>query len=376
MAAAKEKEEKVPSRPRKVGPYRILGELGKGGMAQVYRGLHETLQREVAVKELLPHAAADKDALSRFRREALALASFRHQNIVTVYDLVEKTGSQFLILEFVDGPTLQELLRDGPLPPLVAAVVGAQLASALEHAHFHRIIHRDLKPANVMLTRTGEVKLMDFGIARDEDLGPLTKTGMAVGTPSYMSPEQVTGSPLDARTDIYSLGVVLYECLAGERAFTAATPGEVFARVRDGRFKALPRVAPHVPSALAKIVRRAMQTNPNNRYFDASELRRDLEQYLSSHLKVSPNSLLIAFLRHKNKISESEALARLTARELDLGKVFDVPVTSSASVDIPLEVDRRSGLRWFTALLLLGAIAAAVWFHPLWLPRVLPLLHR
>jgi serine/threonine-protein kinase len=138
---------------------------------------------------------------------------------------VEKGGTPFLILEFVDGPTLQDLLKQGPLPPVVVAVVGAQLAAALEHAHFHRIIHRDLKPANVMLTRTGEVKLMDFGIARDEEQAALTKTGMAVGTPAYMSPEQVTGSSLDQRTDVYSLGVLLYECLAGVRAFSGQAGG-------------------------------------------------------------------------------------------------------------------------------------------------------
>jgi serine/threonine protein kinase len=183
--ARKEKEsgDEVKTRHRKVGPYRILGPLGKGGMAQVFRGLHEALQREVAIKELLPEGAANKDTLSRFRREALALASMRHQNVVAVYDLVDKAGAQFLILELVDGPTLHELLRDAPLPPMVAAVVGAQMCAALEHAHFHRIIHRDLKPANVMLGRVGEVKLMDFGIARDEDLGRLTQTGMASERP-------------------------------------------------------------------------------------------------------------------------------------------------------------------------------------------------
>lgn len=376
-ATAKEKEkDEKPTRHRKVGPYRILGELGKGGMALVYRGLHETLQREVAVKELLPHASADKDTLSRFRREALALASFRHQNIVTVYDLVEKTGSQFLILEYVDGPTLLELVKDGPVPSLVGAVIGAQLASALEHAHFHRIIHRDLKPANVMLTRTGEVKLMDFGIARDEDLGPLTKTGMAVGTPSYMSPEQVTGSPLDSRTDIYSLGVLLYECLSGQRAFGGQSAGEVFARVRDGKFKPLPKAAPGVPAPLARIVKRAMQTKPENRYFDVSEMRRELEAYVARELKISSAGLLMAYLRHKNRISESEALARLTARELDMAKMFESQAAASVEVEVDFEVPRRSGVRWLVGFVLLSGIGAAAWFHPLWLPRVLALLQQ
>src|SRR5262249_39643382 len=156
-----------------------LGELGRGGMARVYRGLHEALQREVALKELLPDVR-DQEAISRFRREALALAGFRHQHIVTLYDLVEKNDSLFMVMEYVDGPTLAELLRGGPLPAEIAAVMGLQLSQALEHAHFRRIIHRDLKPANVMVTRTGEVKLMDFGVAKDEQLEALTREGMAV----------------------------------------------------------------------------------------------------------------------------------------------------------------------------------------------------
>src|SRR5690606_37639444 len=144
----------TPTRHRKVGAYRILGELGRGGMACVYHGLHEGLQREVALKELISQSR-DAEALSRFRREALALAGFRHQNIVTLYDLVEKGDSLFMVLEHVDGGTLRELLQTGPLPPQVAAVIGLQLADALNHAHFRRIVHRDLKPANVMLTRAG-----------------------------------------------------------------------------------------------------------------------------------------------------------------------------------------------------------------------------
>jgi serine/threonine-protein kinase len=211
--SAKEKEY-VPKH-KKVGPYRVRQVLGRGGMAVVYAGLHEQLQREVAIKELLPLARHDPEGMSRFRREALALAAFRHQGIVTLYDLIEKNDALFMILERVDGPTLQELMADGPLPPEVAAVVGAKVAAALEHAHFNRIIHRDIKPSNVMFTKSGEVKLMDFGIAKDIGLEALTRQGMAIGTPSYMSPEQVAGKKIDHRTDLYSLGAMLYEALAG-----------------------------------------------------------------------------------------------------------------------------------------------------------------
>jgi serine/threonine protein kinase len=333
-------------RHKRIGDCRVLGELGRGGMAQVYRAVHEPLQREVAIKELLPESVKDKEALSRFRREALALAAFHHQNIVTLYDLLEKNDTLFMVMEYVDGPTLAELIKDGPLPPDVTAVIGARLAGALDHAHFNRIIHRDLKPANVMITKAGEVKLMDFGIAKDEDLEALTRQGVAVGTPSYMSPEQVTGQALDPRTDLFSLGVVLYECLTGQKPFVGNTAGEVFARVRDGKYKPISQVAPQVPRTLQRAVTRLMKVRLESRYFDAAQVLRDLELYLAQAVNVSHAALLVAFLRYRNKITETEALARLTSRELSLSVRFDHP--------------RRSGgggwVWWFAAALAAAGI--------------------
>jgi eukaryotic-like serine/threonine-protein kinase len=347
-----------PSKHKKVGAYRVLGEIGRGGMAQVWRGVHETLQREVAIKELLPESVKDKEALSRFRREALALAAFRHENIVTLYDLVEKNESLFMILEYVNGPTLAQLLKEGPVPPDVAAVIGVQLASALDHAHFSRIIHRDIKPANIMITKSGEVKLMDFGIAKDEGLEALTREGIAVGTPSYMSPEQVMGGQLDPRTDIFSLGVVLYECLTGNRPFVGQTAGEVFARIRDGKYKSVIKANPRVPATLEHVVKRAMKVKLNERYFDAAEMRRDLERFLVKHVSMSHAAMLVAFLRHRNKISETEALARLTNRELAIVETFE-----------RLERPRRGKLRWVIAAV--AVAGAALYFtQQAWLPML------
>jgi serine/threonine-protein kinase len=287
-------------------------------MALVYRGLHEMIQREVAIKELLPEGQRDKESLSRFRREALALAAFRHQNIVTLYDLVEKNESLFMVMEFVDGPTLQALIKEGPLPPDVAAILGARIASALDHAHFRHIIHRDLKPANVMLTKAGEVKLMDFGVAKDVGLEALTQQGMAVGTPSYMSPEQVTGAPVDPRTDLFSLGVLLYEALSGARPFQGRTAGEVFAKIRDGKYTPLHKVAPGVPRPLARVVARCLEVKPADRFPDAAALRRELDVFLAREVTVSHPALLVAFLRHRQKLTETEALAHLTQDELSV----------------------------------------------------------
>jgi serine/threonine-protein kinase len=336
-------------------------------MAQVYRGVHEPLQREVAIKEMLADPLRDKEAVSRFRREALALAAFHHQNIVTLYDLVEKNDVLFMVMEYVNGPTLLELIREAPLPADVAAIIGVGVASALEHAHFRNIIHRDLKPANVMLTRAGEVKLMDFGVAKDTNLEALTAEGFAVGTPSYMAPEQVTGAPVDARTDLFSLGVLLYESLSGARPFQGKNAGEVFARIREGKYPPLRKLAPHVPGALVSILKRAMQVKPEHRFQDAAAMRRDLELFLAQEVKVPHESVLIHFLRERQKVSESEALVHLTQAQLTV-------VESHAR-----RQRNRRGFRlppkfwWMLIPVLLGTgTAAGLWFSQAhWRPAVL-----
>ena len=366
----------VPVRHRKVGPYRILGELGRGGMATVHRGLHEALQREVALKELHPDVR-DQEAISRFRREALALAGFRHQNIVTLYDLVEKGDSLFMVMEHVDGGTLGELMKAGPLPPQVAAVIGVQLANALDHAHFRRIVHRDLKPTNVMLTRTGEVKLMDFGISKDEALEALTQEGMAVGTPAYMAPEQVMGQPVDARTDLFSLGVLLYEAIAGQRPFTGRSAGEVFARIRDGKCTPLHKLAPGTPKILLEVVRKAMQPRPEDRYFDAAALSRDLERYVSGALKMGRAQLLMAFLHQRGRLTETEVMAHLTRHELDLAAEMETsaPVVELDSLDFELVPPRTSWWRRLAWLTVLGGGGWGAWVtHELWWPLLRPWL--
>jgi eukaryotic-like serine/threonine-protein kinase len=340
-----------------VGDCRILGPLGKGGMAQVYRGLHEGLQREVAIKELAPDAAKSAEQLSRFKRESMALAGFRHQHIVTLYDLIEKNDGLYMVMELVDGPTLGDLIKEAALPAEAVAVIGLQLASALEHAHFHRVVHRDLKPANVMINSWGEVKLMDFGIAQQEDLDRLTRTGMAVGTPSYMSPEQVTGGAVDPRSDIYSLGVMLYEALSGKRPFVGANPGEVFAKVTTGKYDKLQKAAKKAPRALSAVIEKAMEREPGKRFADATALRRAFEDLLTK-LDRSPSAVLVAFLRARKRITESEALARLSRTELtQLSKLS------------PHELVAVRRPKWGRAMVLGVLIGTAIASYPEWWPR-------
>ena len=344
---------------RKVGDCRILGPLGKGGMALVYRGLHEGLQREVAIKELTADSAKSAEQLSRFKRESMALAGFRHQHIVTLYDLIEKNDGFYMIMELVDGPTLGDLIKEAPLPAEAVAVIGLQLASALEHAHFHRVVHRDLKPANVMINSWGEVKLMDFGIAQQEDLDRLTRTGMAVGTPSYMSPEQVTGGQVDPRSDIYSLGVMLYEAISGKRPFTGSNPGEVFAKVTTGKYEKLQKAAKKAPKALVAVIEKAMARDSGKRFSDATAMRRAFEDLLG-RLDRSPSAVLVAFLRGRKRITESEALARLTHTELT--QLSRLSPNELATVRRP---------RWGRALVLGVLIGTAIASYTQWGPRAL-----
>jgi len=352
----------VPNRPRKVGPYRVLKPIGQGGMATVYRGVHESLQREVAIKELLGQQR-DKESSSRFRREAMALAGFRHQNIVTLYDLIDKEEVPYMILELVNGVTLNELVKEGPLPPEVAAVIAARLASALEHAHRANITHRDIKPSNVMIGFDGEVKLMDFGIAKDEDLASLTRKGLAIGTPAYMSPEQVSAGKIDPRTDLYSLGVVLYELLCAKRPFHGRDVPELFMKIRAGKFSPLKKHNPAVPFALASVVKRAMRNKPEDRYEDASQMRRELELFLGKRVAVSHSALLVAFLFQKGRISRSDVASRITDREL---KALE-----------GMHFSRSRNLKWsvFVAIFVGAAAALAVLTLDTWLTWLKTLPH-
>src|SRR6476661_8306808 len=204
-----------------VGKYRIVSRLGRGGMGTVYKAVDETLDREVAIKSLNADLN-DADLLKRFRAEAITLAKLNHPNIATLYELTEHDGQLLMVMEFVRGETFDKLSqREGPMPVGRAAQLCAQVLDALEHAHRAGIVHRDLKPANLMLTDAGLVKVMDFGLARMAGTEHLTNDGYMVGTPAYMSPEQVLGREIDGRADLYAMGVVLFRLLTAQLPFKA-----------------------------------------------------------------------------------------------------------------------------------------------------------
>ncbi|MGH8937655.1 MAG: protein kinase domain-containing protein [Acidimicrobiia bacterium] len=253
--------------------FEIGDEIASGGMATVWRGRDRSLDRAVAIKRLHPNIAAEPQAADRFKREALAAASLSHPGVVTVFDAGEDQEGPFIVMEFVEGETLADLLRrEGRLSPERAVEIAARVAEALDHAHRRGLVHRDVKPGNILLDPAGNVKVADFGIAKSlQDTDRFTKSGTVLGTVAYLAPEQAAGDGATAASDIYGLGVVLYELLTGRVPFEAETPVAVAlahqtqAPARPGRF------AP-VPSTLEEIIMRALAKDPGRRFGTAEEM--------------------------------------------------------------------------------------------------------
>jgi serine/threonine protein kinase len=259
--------------------YRVEARIGQGGMAEVYRGFDPSLDRTVAIKVLLPPFDRDAGFVARFRREAQAAARLNHPNIVGVYDAGSAGDTQYIVMEFVEGRTLASFLAGGGRPtPVQAVELAERIASALEAAHAQGIVHRDIKPANIMVTRDGAVKVMDFGIARLQTDATAPQTSSVIGTPAYFSPEQAQGQPVDARSDIYSLGCVLYELLAHRQPFSGDTPVAIAYKQVNETPVPPSQINPDVPPRLDAVVMKCMAKNPANRYQSAAELNADLER--------------------------------------------------------------------------------------------------
>jgi serine/threonine protein kinase len=263
---------------RTIGKYHIVGQLGRGATGIVYKAIDRTLDREVAIKVLNPDLA-NPDIVRRFRAEATTLARLNHPDVATIYELLPSGDDLLMVMELVRGETLDRLLeRIGPLAPELAGCIVDRILSALEHAHRAGIIHRDMKPANVMITTAGGVKIMDFGIARVRGAEHLTVDGLMIGTPAYMAPEQGLGEDVDERTDLYSVGVILYRLLTGALAFKADSPVAMLQR------KVLDTPAPlsahreALPDWCEPIVQRALARSPADRFQTAEEFREALRR--------------------------------------------------------------------------------------------------
>ena len=317
-----------------IAHYRIVARLGEGGMGEVYLATDTRLDRSVALKVLPPALARDPDRMERFDREARAASALNHPNVAHIYEIGETNGIHFLAMEFIEGEPLDRRIAGKPLPVQDIAGIGRQIAAALDAAHAKGIVHRDIKPANIMITPRGHVKVLDFGLAKFGGAGStpssqmetrvLSTAGALVGTVQYMSPEQALGRLVDHRTDIFSLGVVLYQMATGRAPFEGSTPSETIARILETQPEAMARFNYELPVELDRIVRKCLEKDRERRYQSA----RDLEVDLQGLVREQPVNR--AGSRIRAVIVDDEDLSRQILREY-LKKEPDIEIVAECA---------------------------------------------
>jgi serine/threonine-protein kinase len=333
------------------GRYRVGSVLGRGGMAQVFKGTDTVLNRPVAIKVLSPQFAEDASFVHRFRREAQAAARMSHPNIVGIYDTGSDDGTHYIVMEYIEGRTLADFLAGGGrLMPSRAFELGEAVCGALAYAHASGVVHRDIKPGNIMVTRGGEVKVMDFGIARVTSNETVTQTATVLGTASYLSPEQAQGQPVDERSDLYSLGVVLYEMLTGVPPFQGDSAVAVAYKHVQEQPTPPSRLNPEVTPEMDQVVMRALAKNPANRYGSAHELRDDLQRARTGQ-RVQATPLLAGPAGGQTAVISRAEPERTAA----------LPPTEAYEGYPPEEPRRRWWIGALVGLLILAVLGLGLW---------------
>jgi len=341
------------------GRYELQRRVGRGGMAEVFLARDRLLDRPVAIKILFPEFATDPSFVARFRREAQSAANLNHPNIVGVYDWGKERGTYYIVMEYIDGQSVSDILRaDGPIEAKRAAGIAADVAGALGFAHRKGVVHRDVKPGNVLITSNGEVKVADFGIARamtQSSEENLTQTGSVMGTATYFSPEQAQGKPVDPRSDLYSLGVVLYEMAAGKPPFQADSPVAIAYKHVQEAVPPLHERAPDVPEAYEAITLKALAKEADDRYQDAAELRADLLRFREG--RAVQASAAAAAVSAGPPTAATAAVPRAGGPAAPVG-----PVTGATAATRYEEPPRKRTGWFFAAILLLLVVLGGLLF--------------
>jgi hypothetical protein len=352
-----------------IGKYRVIDRVGRGGMGTVYRAIDETLHREVAIK-VLNTELNDPEVARRFRAEAITVARLSHPGIATIYELFQHDGQWLMVMEFVRGETLEQLVaRAGPLPPQQAALLCMQSLTALAHAHSMGVVHRDLKPANIMRTESGDIKIMDFGIARVSGTEHMTSVGFMMGTPAYMAPEQVMGQEIDARADLYAMGVVFFRLLTGQLPFKGDTPFAMAQAQVNAPPTPIRTIRADLPAWVADVLVRCLEKKPEDRFQSAVAFHDTLAQAIagvSGAVPMSAPGVSVGSTAPVPSQPPDEVVATMlsTPATLPSGRVeaatsVAVPVPPPAQ-QVPGAVAGRVPAAAGRPLWLVGALAAAL----------------